>query len=492
MTYRITLNNRLYILAIGLALALLAAPAAAQERPHISTTPDITEITTAKIVLAPVEGQIEPGAIKVNTLPPIAFKPFEMLDPQTGRPISPDAMLTLPDGKRITAREYYSQVNRLEQGFNQLGYTLRQTANVRTEKLVTPTGTIDVVRLQQVPLDESRLQVQSQQIKTQHTAFNPSTMAAPASFAALTAGQQSHVRNLASVTGIFNGNPLTASKVKVNETRSWNYSLGNPSTFSAHLNGKITLTGDATVQNISGEANAGGSIFNHSKDILRATASVHAPASGVDMTAKLNVNVLGTTVFNLDKHFNATPTKPLLTESNTITPKAIDFSKTIHFSIGPIPISVKVGAQGSVALSYFLSVASMSVKAQAVPKIRSNVYVQAGVGIIIARAGATASLTLVNDDLTLGGELAIKFDEPLKGPYFAVKYYGLNNFEALKGSVSAFACIYLPSIRPPFFKEHCYDTTLFSFGGFKVNGFLFNVQKKLFLFQPPVVSSLVQ
>jgi len=287
--------------------------------------------------------------------------------------------------------------------------------------------------------------------------------------------------------GIFNGKPLSASNVKVNETRSWNYSLGNPSTFSAHLNGKITLTGDATVQNISGEANAGGSIFNHSKDILRATASVHAPASGVDMTAKLNLNLLGTTVFNLDKHFNATPTKPLLTESNTITPKGIDFSKTIHFSIGPIPISVKVGAQGSVALSYFLSVAPMSVKAQAVPKVRSNVYVQARVDLLLAYAGVNAALTLVNDDLTLGGELAIKFDEPRKGPYFAVKYFGLNNFEALKGSVSVFACISVPVFDDP-----CYDTTLFSFGGFKVNGFLFNVQKKLFLFQPPAVSSRVQ
>src|SRR5215211_4787009 len=41
----------------------------------------------------------DPGKIEILRRQPIPFKPFEMIDVVTGRPIPPDSMLTLPDGQ---------------------------------------------------------------------------------------------------------------------------------------------------------------------------------------------------------------------------------------------------------------------------------------------------------------------------------------------------------------------------------------------------------
>jgi hypothetical protein len=44
---------------------------------------------------------IDPQVVKINKRSPIPFRPFELLDPKTGKPISPDALLTLPKGQTI-------------------------------------------------------------------------------------------------------------------------------------------------------------------------------------------------------------------------------------------------------------------------------------------------------------------------------------------------------------------------------------------------------
>ena len=73
----------------------------------------------------PVIVQTDPNLIRVNRREPIPFVPFEMQDPATRRVIAPNTMLTLPDGKRVQADEYFAALNRIEKGLNDLGYSLR-------------------------------------------------------------------------------------------------------------------------------------------------------------------------------------------------------------------------------------------------------------------------------------------------------------------------------------------------------------------------------
>ncbi|MGA9769097.1 MAG: hypothetical protein WBV94_08660 [Blastocatellia bacterium] len=499
MIYKALSRFSLNLLIVGLFLTIMVAPISAQDRQNsrvdkIAQNQALIESISEKIVSPPVEGRLDPGTIKVDTRSPIAFKPFEMRDPATGNSLPPETILTLPNGNKLTAREYYSQLNSLEQQFNKIGYTLRGGTPSNdagmVERMMTANGPLDMINLQRVVADESTLRNQTQKISAGHISFNQRSMQLITT-ETLKESQVANLKDYSARLNPFHGFFPPVSKTTVNETRSWNHTVGNPSTFAAYINGKITLTANASVQDIVGEANAGGSIFNNSKDIIRATGSTHAPANGQDMTTKLNVNILGTTVLNLDKHFASTTVNPIWTESGAITPKPVDFSTTIHFSLGFIPMSVKVGVQGSAKLSYFLSVFPTSVQAQAVPHVESNAYVQAGADIVVASAGAGASMVLLNDDLTLNGELAIKFDDPVKGPYFSAKYSGFNDMEMLSGRVYAYACVKVltttwggwHNLIPHFsWEDKCYNSDLFKWTGFKINGYLFNEQKKFYLF----------
>lgn len=60
---------------------------------------------------------------------PIAFKPFEMRNPKTGKALNPDAVLTIkmPDGteRKTTVKQYFEQLNKLEEALSARGRTLR-------------------------------------------------------------------------------------------------------------------------------------------------------------------------------------------------------------------------------------------------------------------------------------------------------------------------------------------------------------------------------
>ena len=60
----------------------------------------------------------------------IVFKPFEMKNPRSGKALNPDAVLTikLPDGtqRKTTVKQYYEQLNKLEEALAAKGRTLRE------------------------------------------------------------------------------------------------------------------------------------------------------------------------------------------------------------------------------------------------------------------------------------------------------------------------------------------------------------------------------
>lgn len=62
--------------------------------------------------------------------PPIQFEPFPMVDPSTGKPVTPDTVLVLPDGTKVTAREFYAGLNALEKSLNALGYSFKRTRTI--------------------------------------------------------------------------------------------------------------------------------------------------------------------------------------------------------------------------------------------------------------------------------------------------------------------------------------------------------------------------
>src|SRR5438552_5118192 len=97
---------------------------------------------------------IDPNATRINKRQPILFKPLEMVDPATGKSVSPDYPIKLPSGKQITAGEYYAKVNEIERHLNEQGYSLRDK---------------NTVFVQEVAIDEGLLSKQKKTAEAAHT-----------------------------------------------------------------------------------------------------------------------------------------------------------------------------------------------------------------------------------------------------------------------------------------------------------------------------------
>ena len=82
-----------------------------------------TSVSSVRITRPPTT--MNPRSLRANTRAPIAFKPLEMVDPRTGKPVTGNTMLTLDDGRTMPAAKYYEQMNKLEAGLNKFGHSFR-------------------------------------------------------------------------------------------------------------------------------------------------------------------------------------------------------------------------------------------------------------------------------------------------------------------------------------------------------------------------------
>jgi hypothetical protein len=137
----------------SILLATMPAPAPASD---ITTVPAIDPLQVAAVApgsitsataVRPVNlGQVAPLPKSLLLAPHVtalAFKPFPLQDPTTGKPVSADATIYLPhEHRKVNAGKYYADVNRLEQSLNQMGYTLRSHAPPTTCKATYSHGKV--------------------------------------------------------------------------------------------------------------------------------------------------------------------------------------------------------------------------------------------------------------------------------------------------------------------------------------------------------------
>jgi hypothetical protein len=177
---------------------------------------------------------------------------------------------------------------------------------------------------------------------------------------------------------------------------------------------------------------------------------------------------MGHSIFNIDKSVttNFSQTKKL--------GQAFDYGTSFHFSIGPIPVSGKVGVRGSAGVDFTYGIRQAHATVQITPHIDCKVYAQAGVDIGIASAGVGGQLTLLKDDLILGAEVGLDLD-PQKGPYISEHLYLHNKLEMLSGSFYVYARVNY------FIGSHEWHMNLWNWNGYRVDGYLFNLQNKTYL-----------
>src|SRR5262249_18326347 len=144
--------------------------------------------------------------------------------------------------------------------------------------------------------------------------------------------------------------------------------------------------------------------------------------------------------------------------------KSLDQSVSFHFAPGPIPLSVKLGAQGTAGVRYFVGVRPLAAEAQFIPFAAIKAYAQCGVDIGVASAGVRGTLQLVKFELRIGGKLEVKADPSSKGLALEEHAYVSSDIEMLKGEISLHAEIGFSFLKKKF------DYTFWKFAGFKKSG----------------------
>jgi hypothetical protein len=264
---------------------------------------------------------------------------------------------------------------------------------------------------------------------------------------------------------------------EVHRIKTWNWQTGN-STFGAYLRGKGTLDGYSTMVTVHGDGQAGGNLVGSSVTILEADGTVKVPERG-DMNATLLVKVVGSTVLNT----NVAQTLAWSTQ-NTLSRSVNRSSPTVTVWIGPIPVSFKVGLQGSAGIKYTVGFRPIRAYASLTPFLDTSAYAQAGVGadfyILEAFAGVRGTLTLVKDSLTTYADVALKVVDYKWAYGFTFSIY--NDLSMLSGKIDlvagyGFWC-------PDFDDWWCTDEwvyNLFNWAGFRSLGYLVNESSTLYL-----------
>ena len=451
--------------ACGGFVALLAGSSFAQlTRPDRPVPKQVNFPVHADIVAPTVPGQLSQGQIVVNRrTPKIKYEPFALVDPITGKPVGCDSLLPpLRNGKRLTACQYWKEMDRWEQQLTELGYTLRPSPGL------TP-GTFNKIPLQQIPTNTAKLDAQS---RTFSAAMVPNLIFQRPNVA------QALLQQKALLTidpGILGAVGATLRPLTLKEVKPYNFNFGDPSVVSVFLNGNLELDGTSTSTAFDAEGVAGGSLFGQSFNALQLSGKLNAPQKG-QLSLTITASVLGQNIYNVSQTGASS-----LSKSDLIS-KSLDESTSVNFTILFIPMTAKIGVQGTAGLSYGVTVAPVKAAGNIVPAITTNAYGQVSADAGIASAGISAKLVVLNLTGNLVGDLAIVPDAKSKATYSYDAQY-CQSLDALDGSLVAFLDVGIGPVSGEV------DTTLFSYTGIKSNGCLFSESKKSPVFEQPQATS---
>ena len=433
----------------------------------------------------------------INAKAPIQFVPFELKD-KLGNPISPDLLIALPNGRKITMQEYLVKINDFERELNKAGYSLRKDSLIHISKLVTD----DRYKQQKVltmptPLKPritgGDLESYGRITNTSGYSFVPYVLppeeknSRPADMVykgkVLTKAQ---IKNK-SIKAEPSYNALNSSKLlhERKDENPFNYELGNPSIISAAISFNFirslkvysTNLNDVTKNKsqfrLDGLSEVNGSVFGYSFNIAKASAFLDAPAD-LSKTKTLNASVsaLGKTYINYNESYTAS-SGPIVYEDRYA--KGIEVSAGVTIPIfGPLTFVGKIGVRGDIGLEYALKATgvpdvSISVK----PIVDVKVYAEIGIGVgDMAVIGIGGNLTLIKADVDLVGTIAVGNLYAVNAVSYPLSYkYNVGlNLTLLSGNMYVFGKLCTPSLWG-MLPQACYTYTheIYSWEGYKIN-----------------------
>jgi len=437
------LRKRLVIIGGALAFATLAASQATAQRARVNTNPRPVPVDVVKKT---AKVAIKPDVIQTFKHPPLTHAPFQALDLQTGAPVAPDALVTLSNGRKMSASEYNRQIEQIEKALNeQWGLTLR---SARRTDIVQATKIDEKALNQQAQAILSNYKVKDAPTHDIHPLFRPrptpDKVAAARASMAKSAGTEGLRRN-----------------------NAYSHVAGDTNTFAVYANcATLSAAGPGGMDaNITLEA--GGYVFGDKiemgKIFLEGFGRSTKPGSYKDNinTATLTVSVLGDTVLS-DIQAGQEASSQRAGIGKTVQ-KTWDYSSPVFdYSIGPIGVTMSVGVYGAIGLSYNAVGEDSYAGADLDPFVNSYVYLQGDCDLGVADFGSRCDLTLLDYDLNVSNQAFLDQGGQLRT--YAAAY---DQLDALDGDLVAYVNVDL------LLWSHEYDWVIWSWSGIHTRGDLF-------------------
>ncbi|WP_394840300.1 hypothetical protein LVJ94_25785 [Pendulispora rubella] len=383
---------------------------------------------------------------KLVKKPAIAFHAFPLENPQTGQKYAPNEEIDVGGGKKRLAVDVFADINDMEQKLNSWGYTLRDVGGSYT--------------LQEIDRCVDQLQAQAALIEKDSDKNPLSALDLEKRKKELEAKWEAYKQNLVALDELWRKSDSDAVKVNlpdkppftspvpqaarvqpkdIMKKRTWHFEKGDKGKFWIAGDASLALQGSREITALDADGGFSAGLMGlWSGEVLGAHARGEA-GKAKDANLKLNVRVVGKDVWH-PTYTAGGSGNHVLHKAEKYTAASIDEGVTWRFSIGPIPMAVRVGFRAEAGFQFGYDVSITALGGFAGPYVAADAYLQLGVDIGIAGAGIEGSLTLLKDELTLRGDGAVDFSDE---PKLTLSLSASNNLTALSGKLSVYAYINL-------------------------------------------------
>jgi len=445
--------------------------------------------------------EFDRSLFRVNSRAALAQLAIPVLDPGKKDPTplaDPKQLLPpLPNGRSMTAEDYYRELNLLEKDFNALGYSLdlrRDTSeDIVLQEIPSPSGMNgtgvknDVATLMRVRSHRAGFQsaLKTKQarllelgkprakspertppkVKEKATAQRAQPGARPE---LKTEGQESLEDRLSEAKKVRR--PLVNPyKKELNPTI---VEKGDRDTFAIGLEASSRQEGSFEALRVVNGIGVHGYLFGNDLNLISVTGTTYAPSAGGQMAAELAFMVLGNNIPGASlSDTRAVPEAPLSEtaalpsvggEANWST--SLDVSYGMTFMAGPIPLSVRFGARATVGLEYTLLANPIRVENEIRPYANADIYAQAGINLLIVEAGVECELNLMDTSLAVHGMLERGAEDGRD--LLNIEYFIHRHYSALSGAFNVYAYVYIPKWALPPWTRKKYTSRICGWEGY--------------------------
>ncbi|WP_158999456.1 hypothetical protein [Pigmentibacter ruber] len=422
-----------------------------------------------------------------NKKAPLAYKPFPLLDPDTGKVLAPNDEVQVSDRNgnisKIKAIEFFNQINGMEYSLNQWGYSLRDADG--KYNLSQLDICLSLLEKQKEAIDKS-MNFSPENSMPSYSDWLKKVTIALKNYQAFTPSMQDLIRiandrkiddYLTQIPPFDVPRPPTFKPVELKsfkKEKTWSFEKGQKSKF--FVNGFAGYKVAASKIEVSSEANAGlnaAVLGVWEGNIASAKAATNSPGNQ-NGKLKVTANIFGKTLFAIDQDIGKLGYK----EEKTLFDTPIQHEVSTRFTVGPIPVRLAAGIRGQNIMRWGVELVPLQVQSYLQHYAGIDAYASAAVDIYVAGAGVVGRLLLVGIDtrVTAGG--FVEFNDV---PALKLELQGTTQLNALQGDIRLFVYAYLPSWKfwKGFVERKEWSTSLWSYNGYQVNATIFDYSAKL-------------